>query len=139
MTNLQGNWTAVAFNSITFTKVQDVKFSQGGKVDLYSADLDRFNTVATTFMTAPTASITSGNMAQFMNSATMSPGTTSTLDATHKDAKLVTGGDILYVLANAIFESADSNGPHGSWGTGSANFVSISSDGTTNPFTLTRA
>ena len=138
MTNLQANWDAVKFpdNVTVLSKIQDVTFRKGGQVSLYAADLDRIASVAQVFMSAPTARLQSGNPAQFMGIA---PGTTGTLLATHKDAKLATGGDILYTLANAIFEDAQTNGPHGSWGAGTADFKAVSSDGVTHPLTFTRA
>jgi len=138
MTNLQANWDAVKFpdNLTVLNKIQDVTFRKGGQVSLYGADMDRIATTGQVFMSAPTAKIMSGNPAQFMGIAA---GTTGTLLATHKDAKLATGGDILYTLANAIFEDAQTNGAHGSWGACSADFKAISSDGVTHPLSFTRA
>jgi hypothetical protein len=137
-TNLQANWSPVSWNSVTFTKVQDCSFDWGGSLDAYSGDADRFDTVLTAFMTRPTGSITSGNTYQLMNLGP--PGVaTSSLIAVHLDAKLVASFGVQYTLANATFENARSNGPHGTWGTATASFKSFSSDGTTAPLSLARA
>lgn len=137
-TNLYANWSPVNWNSITFTKVQDCSFDWGGSLDAYSGDGDRYDTVLAALMTRCTGSITSGNTFQIMSLGP--PGSaSSSLVAVHLDAKLVAVQGAQYTLANAVFETATTNGPHASWGTATARFKSFSSDGTTSPLSLTHA
>jgi hypothetical protein len=135
-TKLQANWSPVTHGSLTIDRVTQMSFSQGGSLQSFSADGDHYPTVVTNLMSKPTASVTSGNAAVLMG---LAPGTVATLSATHKDAKGGGGGDILYVLINAVFENAQTSGAHNAFGTASGNFWSFSSDGVTNPLSFTRA
>lgn len=134
-TKLQANWTGVAHASQAITKVTAVTFSQGGSLQQFAGDTDKYDTVIVNLMNKPTASITSGDIATLMGIA---PGTTGILTATHKDAKLATSGDIVYSLANAVAENATANGPFGNFGSATLTFRSFSNDGTTNPLSFTR-
>jgi hypothetical protein len=133
---IQANWTTVSHNSVTFSKVTAVTFSQGGSIQEFAGDTDRYPTVMTTLMTKPTASVTSADIGTLMG---VTPGTTATLNATHKDAKLAAAGDIVYALANAVAENCSANGPFGQYGSATLNFRAYSSDGSTNPLSFTRA
>ncbi|MDG3005500.1 hypothetical protein [Paludisphaera mucosa] len=135
-TKLQANWTAVSFGSTLISRVTQVTFTQGGSVAAYAADGDHFPTVVVNTMNKPKASVTSGDVAALMAIAS---GATSTFSATHKDAKGETGGDILYVLANAVAENAETSGSHGQFGTATLSLMAYSSDGITNPLSFTRA
>jgi hypothetical protein len=94
-TKLQLNWTGVAHGAQAITRISTVSFSQGGTLLEYAGDNDKFNTVVVNGVAKPTASLTSSDTAVLMGIAS---GTTGTLTATHKDAKLASGGDILYSL-----------------------------------------
>jgi hypothetical protein len=133
---LQANWSAVSHGTALITRVTQVSFSQGGSLSTFAADGDHYPTVVVNLMNKPTASITSADTATLMGIA---PGTTATLSATHKDAKGATGGDILYVMANAVAENCNTGGAHGQFGTASISLLAYSSDGTTNPLSFTRA
>lgn len=135
-TKLQANWSGVALGATSFTKVTAVTFSQGGSLQMFAGDVDRYDTVAVNLMNKPTASVTSGDVATLMGVA---PGTTGSFTATHKDAKLASGGDILYTLSNAVAENATANGPFGNFGSATLSLKAFSSDGTTNPLAFTRA
>jgi hypothetical protein len=87
-------------------------------------------------MSKPRASVTSADTATLMG---MAPGNTSSFSATHKDAQGITGGDILYVMANAVVENVETSGAHGQFGSATMGMVAYSSDGTTNPLSFTRA
>jgi hypothetical protein len=133
---IQANWSTVSHAAQAITKVTAVTFSQGGALQTFAGDTDRYDTVIVNLMNKPTASITSADIGTLMGIA---PGTTGSLTATHKDAKLASGGDIIYVLANAVAENATANGPFGNFGSATLSFRSFSNDGSTNPLSFTRA
>jgi hypothetical protein len=133
---IQANWTTVAHGATSITKVTAVNFSQGGSLAEFAADLDRYPTVLVNLMSRPTASVTSADNALLMGIA---PGTVASFTATHKDAKLASGGDILYTLSNATWENASASGPFGQFGSATGNMRAYSSDGSTNPLAFTRA
>ena len=135
-TKLQANWTAVSFGSAAITRVSQVSFTQGGSLAAYAADGDRFPTVVVNTLSKPRATVTSGDAAALM---AIAPGTVGSFSATHKDAKGEVGGDILYVLANAVAENAETSGAHGQFGTATLSMMAYSSDGITNPLSFTRA
>lgn len=135
-TKLQANWTAVSLGTSSITRVTQVSFSQGGSLASYSADGDHYPTVVVNLMNKPRASVTSSDTATLMGIA---PGTTAAFSATHKDAKGATGGDILYVMANAVAENVETSGAHAQFGSATMQLLAYSSDGTTNPLSFTRA
>jgi hypothetical protein len=135
-TKLQANWSAVALGTTTITRVSQVSFSQGGSLASYSADGDHYPTVVVNVMNKPRATVVSADTATLMGFA---PGTTATLSATHKDAKRSTGGDILYVMANAVVENVETSGSHGQFGSATMSLMAYSSDGTTSPLSFTRS
>jgi hypothetical protein len=135
-TKLQANWSAVSHGTTGITRVTQVSFSQGGSLATYSADGDHYPTVVVNLMNKPSASVTSSDTATVMGIA---PGTTATFSATHKDAKGATGGDILYVMANAVVENVQSAGSHGQFGSSTMSMLAYSNDGVTNPLSFTRA
>lgn len=134
-TNRQLNWIDVSHGSSALTGITNVTFDQGAQVQTLSADDDRFETLAVLTKSKPMATVEMVDPAAAM---AISGGTAADFTATHKDAKGATGGDIIYVLANAVAESAKTSGQHGSFGTASLSFVGISADGQTNPLSFTR-
>ena len=134
-TRLQANWTAVSLGTTSITKVTQVTFSQGGSLATYSADGDHFPTVIVNLMNNPSASVTSGDEATLM---AIAPGTVGVFSATHKDASSAVGGDVLYVLANAVAQNVQASGQHGAFGTATLNMLAYSSDGVTSPLSFTR-
>jgi hypothetical protein len=133
---LQANWSGVAHGSTTISRVTQVSFSQGGSLTSFAADGDHYPTVVVNLMNKPKASITSADTATLM---AIAPGTTASLTATHKDARGATGGDVLFVMANAVVENIDTAGGHGQFGSSTMTLVAYSSDGITNPLSFTRA
>src|SRR5262249_45105492 len=129
-TKLQANWTAVSHGTTSITRVSQVSFSQGGSLASFAADGDHYPTVIVGLMNKPRATVTSADTATLMGIA---PGTTASFSATHKDAKGATGGDILYVMANAVVENVETSGAHGQFGSATMSLLAYSSDGTTNP------
>ncbi len=55
-----------------------------------------------------------------------------------KDAMGATGGDIHYVMADAV-ENVETSGSHAEFGSATMQLLALSSDGTTNPLSFTRA
>lgn len=135
-TKLQSNWSGVSHGTTAITRVTQVNFSQGGSLATFSGDGDIYPTVVVNLKNQPTATVTSADTATLMGIA---PGSTATFSATHKDAKAATGGDILYVLANAVVENVQTTGGHGQFGSATMSLLSFSSDGTTSPLSFTRA
>ena len=68
----------------------------------------------------------------------INPGTDATFTATHKDAKLASGGDIVYTCANAVAGGAQTSGSHAAFGTSTLTFKPYAPDGQTNPISFTR-
>jgi hypothetical protein len=81
------------------------------------------------------ASVTGADTATLMGVA---PGTSASFSATHKVAMGATGGDILYVMADAVAENVETSGS-ADFGSATMQLLAFSSDGTTNPLSLTRA
>ncbi|QEH38645.1 hypothetical protein OJF2_72510 [Aquisphaera giovannonii] len=135
-TKLQANWAAVSHGSTSITRVTNVSFSQGGSLSSFSADGDHYPTVIVSLQNKPSATVTSSDTAALMG---LAPGTVASFSATHKDAKGATGGDVVYVMANAVVENVDTSGSHGQFGTATLSLLGYSSDGVTNPLSFTRA
>jgi len=140
-TGVQLNWTGVTFTPsggslTTFTRVTSVEINPGGQLAAFSGDNDSFVTVVARTASAPSVTVTGGNIAQFQGFAS---GTTGAFAAIHKDARGGSSGDIVYALANAVVQNAPGSGSHNQFGSGSITFQSFSSDGSTNPLSFTRA
>lgn len=135
-TGVQANWAAVSFNSTPIKRVTNVTFDRGGSTTAFRGDTDVYPTVIASLAQNPGCTITTADVAALMGIA---DGASGTITATHKDARAATGGDVVYVLSNAVFETASANGPQGAFGTVQASFKAYSTDGTTNPLAFTRA
>ena len=68
----------------------------------------------------------------------VAPGTSASFSATHKNAMGATGGDILYVMADAVAKNVETSGSHAEFGSATMQLLAFSSDGTTNPLSFTR-
>lgn len=134
-TNLQKNWKDVSHGSVDLTRVTNVSFDLGGQNQGFAGDNDIFNSVVVNMMNSPTASVTTGDPATLM---AIAPGTDATLSATHIDAKGATGGDIIYVLTNAVAQGGQTSGGHAEFGTAAMQFMAYAPDGQTNPLSFTR-
>ena len=136
VTNLQLNWTGVEFASTSLTRVTSVMFAQGGELIEFAGDNNRYPVVIANNMNRPRCSITTGDVATLMSIA---PGTAGQIQATQIDALAATGGNVLWVMANAVHENTSDTGHFGQLATATATFRAYSSDGTTNPLSFTRA
>jgi hypothetical protein len=135
-TKLQMNWSAVSFAATPITKVNSVQVSNGGSLESYSADADQYPTVILHSMSKPRVSLTSGDIGNLRGFA---EGATGTFLATHKDAKLQTGGDLLYTVINAVIENIEGSGSHAQIGSGTMTMLAYSADGITPPISIARA
>jgi hypothetical protein len=135
ITNLQVNWSLFSFNSVTLTKITQASFGYGGTAIDFSGDTDFYPTAMALVMSKPHASVTGGNVGQLMG---MAPGTVATLTGTLADAHAVTDGAVVFTMTNSMLINVDSSGSHAQWGTSTATFQAISTDGATNPLTISR-
>jgi hypothetical protein len=140
-TKRQMNWAPVGFTPTlgtlsTATGVTQVAISIGGSLVKFSGDGDRFPTTVVNDFNDPSMQITSADLNWLLS---IPPGTRGVAVATHKDAKLATGGGMVYTLSNAICESPQAGGQHRQIGSGSITFFAESTDGTTNPLSYSLA
>jgi hypothetical protein len=130
------NWSSVTFASSTLTGVTNATVGQGGSLLKFKGDIDVFPTLVVMVDQEPHVSVTSADVGLVMG---FTPGQTSTLTLTHKDAKTATGGDVIFTMINAVFENADDSGAHAQVGSVTATWQGYSSDGQTNPLSFARA
>jgi len=135
-TKAQINWTAVSFGSTAITRVTNASFGQGGSLIKFKGDVDQYPTIIANVDNEPHASITTADVGTMMG---FSPGTAGTLAATLNDAKLATGGAVVFAMANAVFENADAQGQHAQFASVTGTWQAYSSDGSTNPLSFTRS
>ncbi|HEY1117566.1 MAG TPA: hypothetical protein VGE43_07665 [Acidimicrobiales bacterium] len=134
-TKLQMGWTAVQHGSTNITRVDNVSINVDTTLTPYAGDNDRWHTAVVASMNAVNASVTSSDEAVLMG---LAGGTTGTFTATHKDAKLASGGDIVYTILNAVCGNVTAGGAHGQYGSSTLNMQCFSADGTTSPISFTR-
>jgi hypothetical protein len=135
-TKAQINWTAVSHGSTNITRVTTASFGQGGSLIKFKGDTDQYPTIIANVDNEPHASLTTTDVGTLFG---ITPGTTASLTATLNDARLVTGGAVVFVMANAVFENADAQGQHAQFATVTGSWQAYSSDGSTNPLTFSRA
>jgi hypothetical protein len=134
-TKAQINWAAVQFGSTAITRITTGGFGQGGKLLRFKGDVDTYSTIIANVNNEPNATFTTADVGTMMGIA---PGTTNTLTATLKDAKAASGGDVIFSMINAVFENADTQGQHATFGTVTGTWQAFSTDGVTNPLSFTR-
>jgi hypothetical protein len=134
-TKAQINWTAVSHGSTNLTRVTNAVFGQGGSLIKFKGDTDLYATIIANVDNEPHASVTTADVGTMMGIA---PGTSATLNATLNDAKGVTGGAVVFALANAVFENADTHAQHAQFATVTGTWQAFSTDGSTNPLSFTR-
>jgi hypothetical protein len=136
----QINWTGVSFtptggSATSITRVTAGMFGQGGHLIKFKGDTDQYPTIIAAPTQEPHASFTTADVGTMMG---FSPGTGGALLATLNDAKAVTGGAVVFALANAVFENASATGQHAQFATVTGTWQAYSSDGVTNPLSFTR-
>jgi hypothetical protein len=135
-TKAQINWSAVSFASTSITRVTNASIGQGGSLIKFKGDTDMYPTVIANVDNEPHVSITTADVGTMMGFA---PGAAGTLNATLNDARGATGGSVVFVLANAVFENADTQAQHAQFGSVTGTWQCYSTDGSTNPLSFTRS
>jgi hypothetical protein len=134
-TKLQMGWTAVQHGSTTITNVDNVQFSVDATLTPYSGDNSRWPTVVVNSMNGLSITLTVSDEAALLGIGT---GAVGTFTATHKDAKLATGGDIIFTCVNTVTGQVTAGGAHAAYGSAQMTMMAYSADGVTNPLSFTR-
>ncbi len=134
------NWTAVGFTPTsgtlsTATGVSSVQIKTGANLLKFAGDGDRGPSLIVNDYNEPTASVTTADEAWAMS---LTGGTFGAFTATHNDAKLASGGAIVFALNPCVVEAPDASGEYRQVGKSTVQFVGYFSDGTTNPLSFTR-
>jgi hypothetical protein len=130
------NWTSVAFNSTSITRVTNASIGQGGSLIKFKGDTDLYPTIIANVDNEPHASITTADVGTMMGFV---PGTAATLTASLNDAKEASGGGVAFTLINATFENADTQAQHAQFGSVTGTWQAYSTDGSTPPLSFTRS
>jgi len=134
-TKAQINWTSVQFGTTAITRVTNASVGQGGNLIKFKGDTDLYPTIIANVDNEPHFSITTADIGTMMG---FNPGQTATLSATLSDAKGAVGGAVVFSMANAVFENADTQAAHAQFGSVTGTWQAYSSDGSTNPLSFTR-
>jgi hypothetical protein len=135
------NWTGVGFTpaggSLTsITGVSSVSIDPGGTLAKFSGDGDRYSTTIVNDMNDPKVSVQSADLAAVRANPS---GTAGVFVATFNDAKNGTGaGAITFTVAGVVDNNAI-QGAHRQFGQGTFSLSGWSSDGVTNPISVTVA
>jgi hypothetical protein len=136
------NWTGVSFTPsngtpTSITGVSSISIDTGGSLARFSGDGDRFNTTVVNDFNEPLITIQAADLAAINANPV---GTVGTFVATHNDAKNGTGtGAITYTLSNAVIASNPIHGAHRQFGLGTLTITAFSTDGATNPLSISIA
>jgi hypothetical protein len=132
-TKLNVNWSGVSFASTAITKVTNGSFGMGGTLLKFKGDTNVYSTVICSTDIEPHCSFTTGDIATMTGFV---PGTAGSLAATLNDALGVSAGNIAFTTSNAVFENADASAAHAQYGTVTGTWQLYSSDGVTNPLSI---
>ena len=133
------NWTGVTFTPVggsptVITGVTSVSIDSGGSLLKFAGDGDRYSTTVVNDFNDPTITVNAADLAAIRANPV---GTVGTFTATHNDAKNGTGsGSITYTLSNAVIAQANVKGSHRQFGQGTLVLSSFSTDGVTNPLSV---
>lgn len=136
------NWTGVTFTPVgglptVITGVTSVSIDSGGGLLKFSGDGDRYNTTVVNDFNDPTITVNAADLAAIRANPV---GTVGTFTATHNDARNGTGsGSITYTLSNAVVAQNSVKGSHRQFGQGTLVLSAYSSDGVTNPLSVSIA
>jgi hypothetical protein len=135
-TATQINWDNVTFATTTIKRVTNAMFGQGGSLIKFKGDVDVYPSVVAAVDIEPHASVTTGDPGTMMG---FTPGQDATLTATMKDAKGVSGGDVVFTMVHSVFENADATGQHAQFATVTGTWQAYAPDGITPPLSFARA
>ena len=113
-TKAQINWTAVEFASTPITRVTNASVGQGGSLIKFKGDTDLLPEIIANVDNEPHMSITTADVGNHDDIRSRHCRRHST--ATLNDAKGATGGAVVFTLANAVFENADTQAQHAQFG-----------------------
>lgn len=136
------NWSNVAFTPqggtpTPISGVQSVEIDSGGHLLKFSGDGDRYPTTIVHDLSEPTVTVHASDLAAIQAHPV---GTVGTLTATHNDARNGSGvGSITYTMTNAVIAGNPVRGAHRQFGLGTLTLTAFSSDGVTNPLSITVA
>jgi hypothetical protein len=136
------NWAPCAFtptggSATTYTGVTTAGIDPNGSLLKFDGDGDRYTTTIINDFNDPVITITCTDIGAMR---AWPVGTVGTLVLTHLDARNVAtagGGALLYTLVNAIVADFPFTGAHRQYATGTITFNTFSSDGITNPLSVT--
>ena len=135
-TGAQINWGSVEYGTTTIKRVTAGGFSLGGQLIRFKGDTDRYTSIIANVNNEPSASFTTADVGTLM---TIHTSGSATLAATLLDALAATGGDVVFSLVNAVYETADAQAQHAAFGSVTASWQGYASDGQTNPLSISRA
>jgi hypothetical protein len=136
------NWTGVTFTPVNgsptlITGVSSIHIETGGSLAKFSGDGDRYSTTVVNDFNDPTITVQTADLGSVL---AFPVGTVGTFTATLNDARNGTGtGAIVYTLTNAIVSSNPVQGKHRQFGQGVLTLTAYSSDGVTNPLSISIA
>jgi hypothetical protein len=135
-TGAQINWGSVEYGTHPIKRVTSGGFSLGGQLIRFNGDTDRYTSIIANVNNEPSATFTTADVGSLM---TIPTAGSATLAATLLDALAATGGDVIFSLVNAVYETADAQAQHAQFGTVTASWQGYASDGQTNPLSISRA
>lgn len=135
-TKLQMGWVGVQHGTTPVTNVDNVQVTIDVTLLPYAGDNSRWPTAVVSSMNGITLSVTSSDEAVLIG---LAGGAVGTFTATHKDAKLAAGGDIVFTCINCVTGQVTAGGAHAAYGSSQLGMMAYSSDGVTSPLTFTRS
>ena len=136
-TGAQINWGSVTYGLANpIKRVTAGGFSLGGQLIRFKGDTDRYTSIIANVNNEPSANFTTADIGTLM---TIPTSGSATLGATLKDALAAVGGDVVFSMVNAVYETADATAQHAQWGSVTASWQGYAADGMTNPLSISRA
>lgn len=134
---LDVSFTPVGGSASPFIRQTRADIDGGVSNISFKGDGDLFPTMETNVSQVPSITLAGGNIKQILG---VQAGQIGTLMLTIPDARNGTqpgGGGMLLTLSNAIVADKSASAPHAQFASGSTTFSSFSSDGVTNPLSMT--
>ncbi len=141
-TNRFMNWSGVSFTPVNgsatnITGVTSVTVESGGSMARFAGDGDRYVTTMVNDFNDPVLTVHAADLGSLQANPV---GTVGTFIATHNDAKNGSGaGAVTYTVSNAVIAACQVHGGHRQFGQGTLTIGTYSSDGVTNPISISVA
>ncbi len=133
-TKLNINISSVSICGTALTKITGLQVRQGAVFTKFKGDSDIYTTVAVNTDNDPGFTVTTGDV----GGAEALKGTTGTSTATLNDAKAGSGGAVVWSLSNSYVDDVASSAQHAQFASSTVKVSAVSSDGTTNPMSVSR-